>query len=144
MLIENQKLSLGPMSMTQHYWIPLFFMRRIIYAASLTLYDLRADYQILINAITSSLLLSFLLSVRPFQSWRNNLISIMNEITILGSFIQSYFFYLEFSRTERGPDEDYLQSYVFLGIIGGTTSLNCISLIYSTLKAIYQTIKMLI
>eukprot|EP00347_Sterkiella_histriomuscorum_P010086 403338732 len=93
-------------------WIPLFLFRRYTYSAILVVLD-QPVLQIMLCISQSVMTLIFMLRTKPFDSWDLNLLFVVNELTILISFIITTCFMMDYS-----DDEGKMISWALISVMG--------------------------
>ena len=122
-LIENQRIQRNKTIM--NLWIPLFFMRRIVYAATLVLLPEYGVMQLVISTIITLIVFLWAVILRPFKSREANGLTILNEGTILFCFLVSFYF-----KDKDKPDDERMKySYVIMFAIVMDVVINMIFLV---------------
>eukprot|EP00347_Sterkiella_histriomuscorum_P023362 403334932 len=114
-LLENQKIEKN--KSVKNFWIPLFFMRRFCYAATIVILGNNGKIQLIISTFLTFVLLSWVVYFRPFKTKSQNAIVMLNEGTILLCFLTSFYFIDK----DRPDDERMTFSYVIIFAI-----INCV------------------
>eukprot|EP00347_Sterkiella_histriomuscorum_P013429 403364739 len=131
-LIENQKLQLNKTLLNM--WIPLFFLRRIIYAATIVMLQNNGLMQLIISTFITMWVLAFAIIIRPFKTVRANGLTMLNEGTILFCFLMSFYFVDK----DKSDDDRMKYSYVTILAIIGCVTINLIFLFITMGKQIYE------
>lgn len=110
-------------------WIPIFLFRRFTYAAILSILQNIPSMQVGLCIIQSLMSLGYLISVRPFESWDLNFVSIFYETSILVAFLTSILFMQDYNEKEG-----LIISYILTAVIVVDIGLAMLFLIWDMFK----------
>ena len=115
-----------------------FLLRRMLFVGAITLFNFSIVFQVMSLDILSTCLLAFYVSVMPMQGVMNNLMEVMNELSVLASIIYMFVF------TDYVPDPvlRYSFGYDFLFFVGGIIALNLLAFIFTIISTIILKVKL--
>ncbi|CDW86137.1 UNKNOWN [Stylonychia lemnae] len=134
-LIDNQRVR--PNKTIINMWIPLFFIRRFMYAATIVLFQKNGVLQLSISAFITLVVLLWAIAIRPFKTFISNFLTIYNETTILFCFIASFYF----NQDDKSDSEREDVSYIIIMVITACVALNLLAMIGEMVKNIFSMLK---
>ena len=114
-------------------------LRRFVYAFTLTCLN-NGFYQLLINATFSLIIMIWTLVLRPFNSFKSNLLTVINEIAVLICFVTS----MGFLVNGLSDQETNKISNTFMLTVVTCMGINIVFTLISILISAYQSLKSII